>query len=51
VTQAEVARRLNISLASVSKYETGALDLPWELTPEDYEAVLAEAIREKEQTG
>ena len=40
INQQEVADLLRISLASISKYETGKEDLPWELTPEDYEDAL-----------
>ena len=48
VTQPEMAARLNVSLSAISKYETGKENLPWELTPEDYESALVEAISEKE---
>ena len=48
VTQPEMAARLNVSLSAISKYETGKENLPWELTPEDYECALVEAISEKE---
>lgn len=47
ITQQEVAERLQISLGAVSKYETGADDLPWELTPEDYETALNGLLKER----
>ena len=48
INQQVVADLLSISLTSISKYETGQEDLPWELTPEDYEKALAVALKEKE---
>jgi transcriptional regulator with XRE-family HTH domain len=44
VTQAAVAGRLGISTGALSEYESGKEPLPWELTPDDYEHALAEAI-------
>lgn len=47
VTQAAVAARLNVSQGAISEYENGKADLPFELTPEDYERALAELIPEQ----
>lgn len=50
ITQSEIARRLNCHVSKVSEYETGKKDLPWELTPEDYERALADALAERERS-
>lgn len=47
ITQTDMAKLLNIAISKVSEYETGKKDLPWELTPEDYERALLQAIQEK----
>lgn len=47
VTQADLAARLRISEGALSEYENGKGALPFELTPEDYERALKEAIEAK----
>ena len=48
VSQLEIARILKIGKSKVSEYEVHGADLPWELTPEDYERALEQALRERE---
>lgn len=48
INQQEIAALLHISLASVSKYETGKESLPWELTAEDYERALTSLCKQRE---
>ena len=48
VTQGAIAAALNISVSTVSEYETGAKgSLPWGLTPEDYERALADLCKQR----
>jgi len=49
VNQADIAQRLSISVGAVSEYENEKAELPFELTPEDYERELQNAIRAKER--
>lgn len=48
ITQPDIARRLDISIAAVSEYEAGKKPLPFALTPEDYEVALTAAIKARE---
>jgi transcriptional regulator with XRE-family HTH domain len=47
ISQREIAERLDISEGALSEYENGKKDLPFALTPEDYEAALVAAIKAK----
>ena len=51
ISQTEIARRLDIAISKVSEYETGKKALPWELTSEDYERALLDAITDKRNEG
>ena len=51
INQQKVANLLRISLAAISKYETGKEDLPWELTPEDYEHALDLLLQSSDSRG
>lgn len=49
VPQTAIARILGIALSKVSEYEVHGKPLPWELTPEDYERALQQALSERKR--
>lgn len=47
ITQDEIANRLGISPSKVSEFEKHGVALPWELTGDDYEQALKDAIADR----
>ena len=51
ITQADIAKRLGISDGALSQYENGKTPLPFELTGEDYELAMAQALIDRANGG